>query len=257
MATATTLDELKEKAEAVEVNEDSEVAVNTQTRALHTSINLALADWMAADERKEGDIAAIPNATTPTDGEESVVNGYYVVYFTGRSDNKLPMSDVRHLLVSFQGGTTDPETDEVVYSEEEKNTAKATADDLLTQWKEGEATEESFIALIKEHSDDTTAADGGLFENINIDSQYVPNFLNWSMNADRKAGDIEVIETEFGYHIMYYVGASQLNYRDYMITSEMQVEDQQKWYDAALEAVTAEKLDVSRLNLDMIISPNA
>ena len=56
---------------------------------------------------------------------------------------------------------------------------------------------------------------------------------------------------------MYYVGASELNYRDHMISSEMQIEDQEKWYKAALETVTAEKLDVSRLKLDMIISPNA
>ena len=186
-----------------------------------------------------------------------MVNGYYVVYFTGRSDNKLPMSDVRHLLVSFEGGSTDPETKELVYSEEEKATAKKKAEDLLAKWKEGEATEDSFIALIKENSDDTTAADGGLFENVNIDSQYVPNFLNWSIDAGRKVGDIEIIETEYGYHIMYYVGASELNYRDHMISSEMQIEDQEKWYEAALETVTAEKLDVSRLELDMIISPNA
>ena len=257
MATATTLDELKQKAEAAKVNEGSKLTVNEQTRTLHTSINATLADWLAAAERKEGDIAAIPNATTPNDGQESVVNGYYVVYFTGRSDNKLPMSDVRHLLVSFEGGSTDPETKELVYSEEEKATAKKKAEDLLAKWKEGEATEDSFIALIKENSDDTTAADGGLFENVNIDSRYVPNFLNWSIDAGRKVGDIEIIETEYGYHIMYYVGVSELNYRDYMITSEMQIEDQEKWYEAALETVTAEKLDVSRLELDMIISPNA
>ena len=254
LATATTLDELKEKAEAVEGNGSSEVTVKEQTRTLHTSINAALADWLADAERTAGDIAAIPNATTATDGQESVVNGYYVVYYSGSSDNKLLMSDVRHLLVSFEGGTTDEETKEVVYSDEEKAAAKTKAEELLAEWKEGEATEESFITLVQKHSDDTTAADGGLFENVNIDSNYVTNFLNWSLDAERKTGDIEIIDTEYGYHIMYYVGVSELNYRDYMITSEMQVEDQEKWYEAVLEAVTAEKLDVSRLDLDMILS---
>lgn len=257
MATATTLEELKQKAEAVDVNETSQVAVNEEKRALHTSLNATLSNWLAAEDRKEGDIAAIPNTSAVTGTEETIVNGYYVVYFDSRTDNKTPMSNVRHLLVSFEGGTPDETTGEMTYSDEEKATAQTEADNLLQQWKDGDATEESFIALVKEHSDDGSAADGGLFENIHPDSDYVPNFLNWSINSDRKPGDTEVIETEFGYHVMYYVDTTEMTYRDYMITQEMKTEDRQEWYDAALKDVVATKLDLSRLNLELVISPSA
>ena len=252
MATAKTLDELKEKAEKVDVNENSQVAVNSETNVMHTSLNATLADWLADSSRKEGDIAAIPNVSS--EGDDKVTNGYYVAYFVSKTDNKTAMGNVRHLLVEFEGGTEDGDTGEMVYTDEEKAVAKTEAEELLKQWKDGEATEESFIELIKEHSDDTSAEEGGLFEDINPDSDYVPNFLNWSIDADRKEGDVEIIETEFGYHIMYYVGASELNYRDHLITEEMKTTDQDAWYEGALKDITTETKDLSRMRLNAVIS---
>lgn len=251
MATAKTLEELKEKAEKVEVNETSDVAVNDETRVLYTSMNTALADWLADASRKAGDIAAIPNISG--EGDQAVTNGYYVVYFAGKTDNKTSMGNVRHLLVAFEGGEED-ENGTMHYSDAEKGVAKTEAASLLKQWQEGAATEESFIELVKEHSDDSSAEDGGLFENIHPDSDYVESFLNWSIDADRKVGDVEVIESPFGYHIMYYVGDSELNYRDYMITEKLKAADQETWYDGVLETVTVAKKDLSRLALSKVVS---
>jgi hypothetical protein len=188
---------------------------------------------------KHGDIDLIPiTAKTTVDGAEvEVTNGYYVVIFQGRDEQTAPMGNVRHLLVKFEGGTQDEETGETTYSDEEKNAAKEEADGYLKTWKEGAATEESFIELVKEHSDDTSAEDGGLFEDINPSSQYVEPFLSWSINPDRKAGDAEVIETEFGYHVMFYVGDDELSYRDYMLTNEMRAKDQETWYNGIVDPV--------------------
>jgi len=176
-------------------------------------------------------------------------------YFKSMTDNKEPMGNVRHLLVQFTGGTENEETGETEYTEEEKAAAKEKADEYLNTWKEGAATEESFIELVKAHSDDTSAEDGGLFEDIHPNSQYVVNFRNWATDPSREAGDTGVIETEYGYHVMYYVGDDELTYRDYMITSEMRAADQEEWYNGVLETVTTEIKDTSRLKLDMILSP--
>jgi len=255
MATATTVDELKEKVEAAEVNEDSQLAVNEYSDNLYTNINATLAQWLSDEERQEGDIEAIPNTSTTTDeegNETTVINGYYVAIFHSKNDNAKKMSNVRHLLVQFKGGETDEATGETTYTEAEMAEAKEAADGYLKQWQEGDATEESFIELVKEHSDDTSAEEGGLFENIHPDSEYVENFLNWSISADRKPGDAEVIETEYGYHVMYYVGESETTYRDYMISNELRATTQEEWYNGLIEATTATLGDTSKMKLDVM-----
>ena len=37
------------------------------------------------------------------------------------------------------------------------------------------------------------------------DGKYVKAFTDWSIDAARKPGDTGIVETEYGYHIMYYV----------------------------------------------------
>lgn len=256
MATATSLEELKQFAEETKVNKDSEVVVNEEEDNLYTNINSALAKWLAEDSRKEGDIAAIANESTTTDkdgNETTVVNGYYVALFGSKNDNKEKMGDVRHLLVQFEGGTTNDETGATEYSDEEKATAKTEADGYLKTWNDGEKTEEAFIALVKEHSDDSSAEDGGLFENIHKNSEYVTNFRNWAVDASRKTGDCEVIETEYGYHVMYYVGDSEMNYRNYMITEDMRAEDHDKWYNEIVDTITGGLGDTSKMNLSITL----
>lgn len=257
MATATTLDELKKKGEAVKVNEKSEVAVNEFKNTLHTLItNEDVAAWLADSTRKEGDIAAIPVIATvkDDDGKETkYTNGYYVIYFQSKRDNTDLMANVRHLLVKFEGGTKDDDGN-TTYSDAEKAKAKTEAEGYLKQWKEGEkANEESFIELIKKYSDDSSKSTGGLFEDIHPDSSYVPNFLAWSIDESRKPGDTGVIETEYGYHVMYYSSDAKLSYRDYLISEELRAADQEEWHDGLMEKVTTSIADTSKMNLDMIL----
>ena len=257
LASATTLDELKKMIGTIEINDESQLAVNESQTVLHTSLNAALAEWLSAAERKEGDIGSIPISTTSTDdngNEKTVINGYYIAYFNSKTDNSEPMANVRHLLVQFAGGSKNEETGKTEYSDEEKAAAKEKAEGYLKTWKEGDATEDSFIKLVKEHSDDTSAEDGGLFEDIHPDSSYVANFLNWAIDSQRKTGDTEVIETEYGYHVMYYVGDDELSYRDYMITNELRAADQEEWYQGVLKPITTSIEDTSKMKLDLVLS---
>lgn len=256
IAAATSLEEMKAIAETIEVNEDSEVVVNEQKDTLYTEINAALAKWLADDSRKEGDIAAVPNESTSTDEdgkETTVINGYYVALYGSKSENTDKMGDVRHLLVEYEGGTENEESGEMEYSDAEKAAAKTEAEGYLKTWNDGEKTEEAFIALVKEHSDDTSAEDGGLFENVHKNSEYVENFRNWAVDASRKPGDCEVIETEFGYHVMYYVGDSEMNYRDYMISEDMRAEDHEKWYNEIVGAIEGALGNTSKMNLSVTL----
>ena len=259
LATATTHEELHEKAEALELPDGSDATISHNTNSLYTTFsgaNAKMAEWLSSEERKEGDIGLIPIVNeTEVDGQKvEQTNGYFVLHYTSKNENNELISNVRHLLVKFEGGEEDATTGQTVYSEEEKAAAKAEADDYLKTWQEGEKTEESFIALVKKYSDDTTAETGGLFEDINPDSSYVSNFLNWSIDPAREAGDAEVIETEYGYHVMYYVGDDEMTYRDYMITNELAQADQTAWYDGLMEAVTATVGDLNKIKLDLVLS---
>jgi parvulin-like peptidyl-prolyl isomerase len=163
------------------------------------------------------------------------------------------MANVRHLLVAFEGGTTDS-NGKTVYTDAEKAAAKEKADKLLKEWMEGDATEESFAALATEHTDDDGSKEnGGLYEDINEDTTFVEPFLNWAL-ADHKPGDTEIVETEYGYHIMYYSSTDELTYRDALISTTLKNTDIENWYNGIVDAATVKEGDTSKLRLDLVLT---
>jgi len=166
-----------------------------------------------------------------------------------------PMGNVRHLLVKFESGTTNEVTIEITYSDAEKEAARMKAEEYLDMWKNGAANEEYFIELVKAHSQDGHPENGGLYQNIHPGSNYVTAFRNWATDPARQPGETDIIETEYGYHVMYFVSWSDLNYRDYMITEQLRDADQEAWLQETLDAVEAEILDYSGLELDMVLDP--
>lgn len=253
---ATTVEELDALIADLPVNAGSTTAASTKhNNVLYPSVNSVIREWVSDPARKAGDLEMIPNEVTITDddgNETTSINGYYVVRFESSTDNSQPMANVRHLLVSFEGGTQD-EHGHTVYSDEEIAAAKATADGYLETWKNGDATEESFIELVQQYSMDSSATDGGLFEDIHPASPYVPNFLNWSIDPARKVGDAEVIETEYGFHVMYFSSYDELTYRDYIITEEMREQALDTWYTEAVESAPMELRNTSRIYTSIVL----
>ena len=242
----------------------SQLSINAETEAtstacedyLYTSVLSTASEWITADGRKEGDKGVIANETTSTDedgNEVTTINGYYVVYFLGSNDNNFPLADVRHILVSFEGGTTDETTGTTTYTDEEKAAAWAAAEEILNTWKSGEATEESFAVLATEKSTDTgSQANGGLYEAV-YPGQMVEPFETWCFD-DRKVGDTGLVETTYGVHVMYYSGDNATTYRDYMITSQLKNEDVSAWYEALVEAMTVTEGNTKYLTRDLVVS---
>lgn len=113
-------------------------------------------------------------------------------------------ADVRHILVAVEGGTED-EDGNVIYSQQEWDTCKAQAQALMDQWLAGEATEDSFAQLAMEHSQDTGSnANGGLYTSLDAESGFVPEFIDWYMDEARQPGDYGLLQTDYGYHVMYF-----------------------------------------------------
>lgn len=112
--------------------------------------------------------------------------------------------DVRHILVCPTGGTKD-ELGQAIYSEEEWAACLAKAEDILKQWKDGEATEDSFAALATEKTEDPgSQGTGGLYTYV-YEGQMVPTFNDWCFDESRQYGDTGLVKTNYGYHIMFFV----------------------------------------------------
>ncbi len=121
--------------------------------------------------------------------------------------------DVRHILIGIEGGTVDEEGN-TVYSEEEWAACEAEAQAILDQWLAGEKTEDSFAALANATSEDPGSnTNGGLYEDV-YEGQMVEAFNDWCFDASRAYGDHGLVKTNYGYHIMFYVG-SELQWKSY------------------------------------------
>lgn len=171
------------------------------------------ANWVFSQDRKNGET-----------NMAEVKDFGYVVYMIVEPVHKIKTSytyDVRHVLFQFpEEGTSgsgaiaadimdtseydtvididiDPLTtaDPVLYSK---------AQDALIEYLEGECSEDSFAALARKYSSDGNAEQGGIYEAV-TEGKMVAEFENWALEEGRKKGDVGIVETQFGYHIMYFI----------------------------------------------------
>ena len=234
-----------------------ESTLNNFSSQAFSNIPTVFAEWLTDASRKIGDIGMLPYETTSTaeDGTQTKTQvGYYVIILEGKEENNSNLVTVRHILSAFEGGTTDSSTGKTVYSEAEKKAALEAIEAVKKQFEEGaKQDEDSFIALVKDNSDDTGSVNnGGLIDNI-YPGATVTNFNNWCFDESRSEGDYEIVETEYGYHLIYFVRQEETTYRDLMVENAMRAEDFDAWYKATIEAQTHTVLNTSWLDLDMII----
>lgn len=138
----------------------------------------------------------------------------------GLQKDDTPMVNVRHILIQPEAVDLeegDEGYEEAVQAAEEA--AKARAEEIYQEWQEGDGTEESFAALASENSADSSAASGGLIENV-APGKTVEGFDDWCFEEGRKPGDTGIVETEYGYHILYYVSQCSESYWHSVVYSD-------------------------------------
>lgn len=179
-----------------------------------------LREWLTDESRQEGDTTYVFNGTS----------SYYVLYFLENVDHSYQLPNIRHILI----GVSDTSDEEAMAE------ALAKAEALLDEFKAGEATEDAFAALANENSEDTGSnTNGGLYEDV-YQGRMTAAFEDWCLADGRKAGDTGIVETSYGQHIMYFVGASDVEYWYYACETTLLNEQYNAWQDAQLENVTAE-----------------
>ena len=252
---ATSLDELNAAIAAMGINEGTEASATVYTNQASSAINTYLSSWVTDSSRKAGDITCVEVPSTVKDENDNdleTVSAFYVVLYNGMNDNKVEMVNVRHILVGFDGDKNEDGT----YTDEAKEATREKAEDLLNQWKSGDATEESFAELANANSTDGGSnTNGGLYENV-YPGQMVDAFNDWCFDADRKAGDTGIVETTYGYHVMYFVGTTGQTYRDYQIESNLRTTDMDTWFDNLVESYTVTMGNTSYMRKGIVLSGN-
>lgn len=118
---------------------------------------------------------------------------------------KMNNVSVRHILLQPEGDK-DSETGD--WSEEAWAAALQAAEDVLALWQD-DPTEEHFAELANEYTDDTGSnTNGGLYEDF-APGDMVAGFDDWCFEADRAEGDVEIVQSEFGYHIILFKGQTE------------------------------------------------
>ena len=215
---AQLLDEAKQKAETAlsryaqgeafdAIGEDMEGSYAHVAYAANGSSDMLT--WAFDDARQEGD------TTVAAYGEK----GYYAVLFHSRSRNDYHTVSVRHILVD---------------SEEKAN-------ELLQQYNDGEQTEDAFAALAVANSTDSNASSGGLYTDI-YRGQMVSEFEDWCFDPSRQAGDTGIVQTSYGYHVMYFVSTNENPYWYVQAETSLKSSAYNEWYAAITDGVEAEQL---------------
>ena len=212
-ATEAAMADAKAKAEGYAANVNSAETLLVQAKAynstateasvkledvtgatLTSSFSQAASDWALAAERAVGDVTVVETS-----------NGYAVLYMAvlPHKDMTKPV-DVRHILIQFDT-TTDENGNTVALTDAEKAVYYQQAQAIYNQFLEN-PTEDNFATLANDNSDDTVSnTNGGLYEDVHV-GDMVTAFNDWCFDPNRKPGDSGIIETNYGYHVMYYVG---------------------------------------------------
>lgn len=174
-----------------ELTSEKVAYTDTAASSITNSFGQAVTDWVYAADRAAGDKAVI-----------EVADGYVVAYLTSLPARDTTKSvDVRHILIKFP---TDSEGKTQKLNDDQKQEYYNKAQSVYNEYL-ANPTEENFISLAGTHNeDDGSKETGGLYENV-TKGQMVTEFNDWIFDAARKPGDTGIVETQYGYHIMYYV----------------------------------------------------
>lgn len=184
------------------------------------SMNSDLAAWAFEGSTKAGDKKLIEDSD----------NGAYYVALMVNPKHDVNTVTVRHILFLTQDSKTGK-----ALSDDEIQKAKDKASETLAKWKAGEATEDSFATFATDLTEDTgSSSNGGLYENV-VPGQMTGAFDKWIFDDSRKAGDTDIVESEYGYHIIYFVSKNG-TYADSAIRSSLASEDLEKFSDEILES---------------------
>lgn len=179
--------------------------------------------WLFEDARKDFDVRSDPKESDNKDSYTIAVTQVVKSKYKDTSITK----NVGHILFT-KSKHTDPE---------------AKAKEILELYNAGDKTRESFEAIGKENTEDSSV----FYDNV-YEGQMVEEFENWLFDETRKVGDTGIVKSDYGYHIMYFVGDGlekwYLNVQNAIFS-----EDYEKWFE---DSVTSTGVSINTKNINKI-----
>lgn len=130
--------------------------------------------------------------------------------------------DVRHILIQVEGGVENADGTITFPDAKVAAAARAEAQRILDLWLE-DPSEAYFGLLAKDYTADGNGDVGGLYTDV-AQGRMVKSFNDWCFDPARQVGDYGIVETKFGYHIMYFSGRSEeiwlTNTRQYYLSQQ-------------------------------------
>ena len=163
-------------------------------------------DWLFSENTAVGSCDAFDDA------DNSLV--YLLLKTSEPVADESQVYSVRHILVTPKTddenaqATADGKTE---YTDEQWADAEKKANEILDEYNSTDKTEKDFALLAEKYSDDTESTSngssglyGGLYEGISL-GQMVPSFEEWALDSSRQFGDVGIVKSDYGYHIMFFV----------------------------------------------------
>ncbi len=273
------LDEDASEADKKAATEKAEAEAKTKADAMFAEITdeksfIALAEKNATAAQKESNDYSNPQttlsqyvtySTVSSNFSEDILNWlygdkaaanekkmfeengtYYIFYMLKPSyrDNETLPVNVRHILYQISEEATDKDA--------ESKKQKAAAEAALKKINESTDKLATFLELVETESKDTgSSSNGGLYEYVGR-GQYVKEFEAWALDPNRKEGDIDIVETSYGFHVMYFEKAFTKPYWQITISNtlanEALTEELKAAYATDKYAVAADNADVANIN---------
>lgn len=197
--------------------EDTDAAVEALTETIENTqskedvagnFSDEIADWLFSADTAVG-------STNYYAREENGV-AYLILKTNQPFLDETEVYSVRHILVipeSAQANENGQNATVTEYTDAEWAAALDRANTIVDEYNSTDKTELSFALLAEKYSEDTESTSagssglyGGGYEGTSL-GQMVSEFEGWALDDARKFGDVEIVKSQFGYHIMYFIYA--------------------------------------------------
>ncbi len=196
---------VREYIELDYVNNDKEIT-ETERERIEGYVNACLFKGISKSDFKIAETANWVATAKAGDSYLEEDNGSFTVFLVIReiSRDDSFTRNVRHVLFS-----DDTYRDDTVPTR------------VYNEWGDVGFTEERIIELAAKYSqDEGSSENGGLYTDV-VYGEMVAEFNEWLFDEARVPGDHGIVETEFGWHLMYYVGENRVPLWKISVSSDM------------------------------------
>lgn len=165
-----------------------------------------ISEWLFKEDTAEKSVTVIS-----TTKDSKTTKTAVLLLRRGKDDAKV--ATMRHIL--FKAAEKLDDNGNVVKDKDGKavldmEAAKAKAEKILAEFNSGDKSEDAFISFVEANTDDAASKyTGGLFEKF-TEGYMTEGIDEWIFPDDDekmpKVGDVANLETEFGYHLVYFLG---------------------------------------------------